>query len=350
MKHFRFYTKQDILNITHLRRYETKLGEKLRTPDHEKDLSSQLAESSARYVLFGIPEDVGVRANHGRGGADTAWLPFLKSFVNIQSCDRLTGDEIIMLGQFDFSDIEQLIDANAKSYEERIDALRHAVSNIIDGEVEELVKLITAAGKTPIAIGGGHNNTYPLIKGAAKGLHKGGKIDKPTINAVNVDAHADFRISEGRHSGNGFRYAMEESYLKRYAVVGLHENYNSQSMMDDLYSNLNIQYVSFEDIFILEKLNFRQAIAQAFSFTDEDYTGVELDLDSIREILSSAMSPTGITTIHARQYMVFAGANPKIAYLHIAEGATKLDDGREDEQTGKLIAYLVTDFVKSALS
>jgi formiminoglutamase len=48
--------------------------------------------------------------------------------------------------------------------------------------------------------------------------------------------------------------------------------------------------------------------------------------------------------------MVFAGANPKIGYLHISEGATKMDDGREDEQTGKLIAYLVTDFVKSALS
>src|SRR4029079_15501382 len=109
------------------------------------------------------------------------------------------------------------------------------------------------------------------------------------------------------------------------AVVGLHENYNSQSMMDDLYSNVNIQYSSFEDIFVLEKLNFRQAIAQAFSFTDEDHTGVELDLDAIRETLSSAMSPTGITSIHARQYMVFAAANPKIAYLHICEGATKLD-------------------------
>jgi formiminoglutamase len=350
MKHFRYYSKQDILNITHLRRYETKLGEKLRSPEAEKDLVAQLAASSAKFVVFGIPEDVGVRANHGIGGADSSWLPFVNSFVNVQSCDRFTGDEVILLGHFDFSDIEQVIDANAKSYEERIDALRHAVSNIIDEEVEDLVKAITAAGKIPIAIGGGHNNSYPIIKGSAKGLSKAGKIEKQTINAVNVDAHADYRISEGRHSGNGFRYAMEESYLKRYAVVGLHENYNSQSMMDDLYSNMNIQYVSFEDIFILEKLNFRQAIAQAFSFTDDDYTGVELDLDAIRETLSSAVSPVGITAIHARQYMVFAAANPKIAYLHICEGASKLDDGRTDEKTGKLIAYLVTDFIKSALS
>ncbi len=350
MKHFRYYSKQDILNITQLRRYETKLGEKMRSVEGDKDLAAQLADSSARFVLFGIPEDVGVRANHGIGGADSAWIPFLKAMVNVQSCDRFTGDEVILLGHFDFSDIEQVIDANAKSYEERIDALRHAVSNIIDEEVEGLVKTITTSGKIPVAIGGGHNNVYPIIKGSAKGLNKTGKTEKPRINAVNVDAHADYRISEGRHSGNGFRYAIEESYLRKYAVVGLHENYNSQSMMDDLYSNMNIQYVSFEDIFIHEKMNFRQAVAQAFTFTDDDYTGVDLDLDAIRETLSSAMSPVGITAIHARQYMVFAAANPKIAYLHICEGAAKLDDGRTDEKTGKLIAYLVTDFIKSALS
>ena len=350
MKHFRYYSKQDILNITRLRRYESKLGEKLKTVDASSEIAPQLQASPARFVLFGIPEDVGVRANHGIGGADSAWIPFVKSFVNVQGCDRFSGDEMILLGHFDFSDVEELVDRNARSYEEKIDALRHAVANIIDDEVEEMIKTIVEAGKIPIAIGGGHNNAYPLIRGSAKMLQRLGKSSKPAINVVNVDAHADFRISEGRHSGNPFRYALEESYLHKYAVVGLHENYNSQSMMDDLYSNINIQYSSFEDIFILEKLNFRQAIAQAFSFTDEDFIGVELDLDAVRDTLSSAMSPTGITSIHARQYMVFAAANPKIAYLHICEGATKLDDGREDEKTGKLIAYLVTDFVKSSMS
>jgi formiminoglutamase len=45
---------------------------------------------------------------------------------------------MILLGHFDFSDIDQLIDLNARSQEERIDALRHAVANIIDDEVEEM--------------------------------------------------------------------------------------------------------------------------------------------------------------------------------------------------------------------
>ncbi len=349
MKHFTFYTKQDLLNQTRLRRYETKLGEKLRVVDDHQKLAETIAASSARYVLFGIPESIGIQANFGIGGAETAWPSFLHSFVNIQSTDKFTGEEIILPGFFDFSEVMRMIDSHSKSPDEKVDACRHAVANIIDDEVEELVKIITGAGKIPLAIGGGHNNCYPIIKGSAKALHKMGKIPRARINAVNVDAHADFRIMEGRHSGNGFRYAIEEGYLGKYAIVGLHENYNPQSMMDDLYSNVNIQYSFFEDIFMHERLNFMQSIAQAFTFTDDQFTIVELDLDAVEGVLSSAMTPSGISSIHARQYLNFAGANQQIAAVHICEGAERLQNGLESGQTGKLLAYLVSDFVKSAI-
>lgn len=59
---------------------------------------------------------------------------------------------------------------------------------------------------TPIAIGGGHNNAYPMLKGYS--LAK-----KEKINAINCDPHADFRALEGRHSGNGFSYAVNDGYL-----------------------------------------------------------------------------------------------------------------------------------------
>ena len=36
----------------------------------------------------------------------------------------------------------------------------------------------------------------------------------------------------------------------------------------------------------------------------------------------------------------------KPAYLHICEGATQLADGRKNDTTGKLISYLVSDFIK----
>ncbi|MEI9959443.1 MAG: arginase family protein [Ferruginibacter sp.] len=99
-----------------------------------------------------------------------------------------------------------------------VEAYRHAV-NIIDEEVENMLKVIAAAKKIPIVIGGGHNNAYPIIKGVAKGLVKAGAIPLAQINCVNLDAHTDYGATEGRHSGNGFKYAEEDATWANIALL-----------------------------------------------------------------------------------------------------------------------------------
>lgn len=345
MQHLKIYSKQDVLAHTKIRRFETKLGERLQIISNPKNIEESLQNTSARYVVFGVPEDIGVKANLGVGGTDTAWVPFLEAFLNIQSNDFLQGEEILLLGHFDFSEISEVIEQSAQSFDEKVDACRHAV-NMIDDEVEQLVHMITQNRKLPIVIGGGHNNAYPCIKGAAKGWHKSGVIPFAQINAVNLDAHADYRPMEGRHSGNAFRYAEEDGYLEKYCVVGLHENYIQQNVWMDMVNNPFIDCITFEDIFIHEKRNFTQALKDATEFTDDTLCGIELDLDCIEHTLSSAATPVGITATHARQYVNYVVLDTQPAYLHICEGATNLIDGRNDAATGKLISYLVSDFVK----
>lgn len=346
MKHFKYYSKADILSLTRVRRFETKMGEWLQPLEPGDDVSELLLSSRAKYVLVGVPEDIGVRANHGQGGADTAWIPFLTAFLNTQSNDYLTGDEILLAGHFDFGDLKFLIDSNAYNSEELLAAYRHAVE-IIDEEVERMIKRICAAGKIPIVIGGGHNNAYPLIKGAAKGLSKAGKTNSTKINCINLDAQTDFRTAEGRHSGNSFRYAMDEKYLEKYAIIGVHENYVPQNVLSEISEHPNIDFITYEELFIHEKKNFIQAVAHATEFTGAGFTGIELDLDCIEHVLSSACTPCGVTPLRARQYVQYVGSNANVAYLHISEGACQLADGRRDETTGKLISYLVSDFVKA---
>lgn len=346
MKHFRFYSKQDILYLVRIRRFETKLGERINCLASAENWEQALAESNAKYVLLGIPEDIGIRANQGIGGADTAWIPFLQSFLNLQSNDFAGGEDILVLGHFDFGDLKYLIETNAKGEDEKLEAYRHAV-NTIDEEVEALIKVITENKKIPIVIGGGHNNSYPLIKGAAKGLHKAGTIPLAQINCINLDAHTDYRPSEGRHSGNGFRYAEEDGYLQKYCVIGVSENYIPQNVWMDFVNNVFFDLITYEDIFIHEKRNFIQAVAHATGFTEDNYTGIEIDLDCVERVLSSASSPSGISVLHARQYINFSATDAKAAYLHICEGATQLADGRKDESVGKLISFLVSDFVKA---
>jgi formiminoglutamase len=344
--HFKCYTKQDVLAITKIRRFETKLGERVRCVAPGCKLEEALQQPSVKYILLGIPEDLGVQANYGVGGTDSLWLPFLQRFLNMQSNDFLSGDDILLLGHFDFGDLQYLIEHNARNEEEKIEAYRHAV-NQIDNEVEALIKIITAHGKLPIVVGGGHNNAYPCIKGAAKGLYKAGVIPLAQINAINLDAHADYRPLEGRHSGNPFRYAEEDGYLEKYCVIGLHENYIPQNVWVDMVNNPFMDCITYEDIFLYEKRTFLQSVAHATGFTEDTYCGLELDLDGIEHTLSSATTPTGITPLHARQYISFAATDSKVAYLHICEGATHLKTGQEDQTTAKLVAYLVSDFIKA---
>lgn len=346
MKHFQLYNKEEILKLTKIRRFETKLGECVQVLRNDISWEKALEENKAKFVLFGIPEDIGVKANHGVGGAETSWQPFLRSFLNIQSNDFLIGDEVLLLGHFEFGDLHEVIENNAHDEEERINAYRHAVTTI-DAAVEDLVKVITAQNKIPIAIGGGHNNAYPMLKGAAKGLHKAGIIPLAQINCVNLDAHSDYRPAEGRHSGNGFRYAEEDGYVQKYCMIALHENYLPQNVWMDIVNNPFLDCITYEDIFIRQKRTFVQSLAEALDFMEDQPTGVELDLDSIEGVLSSATTPAGLNSLHARQYVSLFASTGKPAYLHICEGATRLEDGRKDESTGKLISYLVSDFVKA---
>jgi formiminoglutamase len=346
MKHFKFYTKEDILSLTKMRRFETRIGERLKYIKQETDWQQQLLQCDAKFVVLGIPEDIGVLANRGIGGTATAWLSFLSAFANTKSNDFFTGDNVLLLGHFDFGDIKFLIDSYAYNPDELIEAYRHAV-NLVDEEVEAVLKVIAVAGKVPVVIGGGHNNAYPIIKGVAKGLAKRNTIPLAQINCVNLDAHADYAAAEGRHSGNAFRYAEEDGYLGKYCVVGVQENNISQNVLMDIHHNPFIEYITYEEIFIHERRNFVQAVAHATGFTEDTYTGIDLDLDCIENVLSSAASPTGISVLQARQYINFAAIDAKAAYLHICEGATQLTDGRKDESTGKLISVLVCDFVKA---
>ncbi len=346
MQYFKVYTKADVLAHTQIRRFETKLGECVQVLNDPQHIEASIAASNALFVLIGVPEDIGVRGNYGIGGADTVWVPFLKSFLNIQSNDFFGGDNVLVAGHFDFSDFNSVIEVNAKTVEEKIEAYRHAV-HTIDEALEPMIKLICQYKKIPIIIGGGHNNAYPCIKGAAKGLHKAGVIPLAQINAINLDAHADYRPAEGRHSGNPFRYADDDGYLQKYCVVGLHENYIPQNSWLDIVNNPFFDCITFEDIFLHGKRSFIQAVEHAVGFTSDTYCGIELDADSIQNTLSSAVSPVGVLPNHARQYIHYAASTAKVAYLHIAEAAAQLVDSRRNDSMGKLLSYFVSDFVKA---
>jgi formiminoglutamase len=208
--------------------------------------------------------------------------------------------------------------------------------------VYPVIQNIVAHGKIPIIIGGGHNNAYPLLKGTSKAL-------QAKVNVINLDAHSDFRIVEGRHSGNGFRYAYDEKYLAKYAMLGLHEAYNSDVIIAELLSNDELLPLFWDDIFIRHKQDWSSALSEALTFVNQSHFGVELDVDCIEQVLSSAATPVGVHTHHALQYLYECGLQPNAAYLHLPEGVIERADGQQNIFTGKLLSYLVQAFVKGVV-
>lgn len=341
VKYLKIYDKHHIEKITRKRKGETKLGECVQLIEG-KNIATELKNSNVKFVLLGLPEDIGVRANYGRAGAATAWQPALSNILNTQSNTFLSGEELLVLGHIDFEDL--LKQAESASVEK----LRELTS-LVDERVSEVIKCIVESGKIAIVIGGGHNNSYGNIKGAAQGLQKSGRSTDAKINCINSDAHTDFRALEGRHSGNGFSYAFNEGYLKKYAIVGLHENYNSNNVLEEIKKHpTTIDYTFFEDIFIREEMDFKHAVMRAITFTEDTFCGIELDMDTVQNIPSSAKTSSGISANQARQYVTWCGRNANPVYLHIAEAAPVLSHIKTDNKTGKLIAYLVTDFIKSS--
>jgi len=334
------FTINDLAKVTNHRSGEIKFGEKMMTIPKGIDPVAFLKTSEAKYVLFGIPEDIGVRANYGRPGTASAWDSAIGSIANIQHNRFCKGSQILVLGHLDVrEEMKEVEGLNFNNVNDR-SKLSQLVEKI-DKEVSHIIFNIIKSGKTPIVIGGGHNNAYGNIKGTA--LAKG----KP-INAINFDAHSDFRILEGRHSGNGFSYAYEEGFLKKYFIFGLHENYTSKSVLDIIKKiDDRVRYNTYDCIKIRKEKDFNQELVQAGEFIQSDCYGIEIDLDAIPNIASSAMTLSGFAIEELRQFVTYFGKNRNAAYLHICEGAPELGEEKNNHLIGKLIGYLVTDFIKS---
>ncbi len=340
MDKFLPFTIHDLAKVTNHRSGEIKFGEKMLTVPAGVNPLNFLKNSEAKYVLFGIPEDIGIRANYGRPGAASAWNEAIKSIANIQHNRFCKGNQIIVMGQINVAEeMAEVENLDFNKIDDRV-KLSQLVKKI-DKDVSHIIFNIVKLGKIPIIIGGGHNNSYGNIKGTA--LAKG----KP-INAVNFDAHSDFRILEGRHSGNGFSYAYEEGFLKKYFIFGLHENYTSKNVLNIIKKiDDRVRYNTYDSINIRKEKNFSQELAVALEFIKSDSFGIEVDLDAIPNIASSAMTLSGFSVEELRQFVSFFAKNKNASYLHICEGAPDLDVDKNNHLIGKLIGYLVTDFIKS---
>jgi formiminoglutamase len=342
----RIYARSTIDSFLSIRGGEHKLGEKLQflgTQECE-NLRTGLDDayrSGVRYALLGIPEDIGPRANGGRPGSGRAWASFLTAFLNVQDNRFFDSNSLLLLGEVETSDLMK-----AGAAEEAPSRLRELCAQL-DERVAPVVKQIRCAGIEPIVIGGGHNNCYPIIKGINAALRERGVLKEDGIACLNCDPHADFRLLEGRHSGNGFSTAHDEGLLRRYFVLALQESYNSEAMLTR-FTAAGFRFKTFEEIFIRQESTLAQATDEAIAYLRGDSlpVGIELDLDCIENFPASAHAPFGLQQREAAQLIHRLALSLETEYLHLPEGAPQLADNGE-RKVGRTIALLVMSYLRA---
>jgi formiminoglutamase len=336
MKNLIILTKADKKRIVNKRPRESKFGDHVQLITDSCNIYEQLKNLDVRYVLFGIPEDIGVFANYGNLGASGAWKATLKFLLNMQHNDYSMPQNLAILGHLDYSaELERLKLLSQKKSGD-IKKAQNMVADI-DKDVAQLVTEIVKAGKKPIIVGGGHNNAYGNIKGTSLALNT-------SINVINIDTHTDFRAEEGRHSGNAFSYAYSEGFLRNYFIFGIHENYTANYVFKRIDKIKSIAYTIFEDLAIRKSLKYKSELKRALNHVSGKAFGIEIDCDAIENIPSSAKTPSGFSANRTRSFVHYFGSHKNASYLHICEGAPVK---KMEAQVGKLIAYLITDFMKA---
>lgn len=153
-----------------------------------------------RVAILGLPDDLGVRLNSGRPGAKAGPAAFRAALARYGVAEP---DAWRWPGILDAGDVAP---APGDTEEALHQTHRH---------ITAAAAAIRNLGLIPVGIGGGHDLTFPFVRGAAGG----------PLGGLYFDAHLDVRPTVG--SGMPFRRLIEECGVGPLQVRGLNPLVNS---------------------------------------------------------------------------------------------------------------------------
>ena len=343
-EHLHYFPATALAPYQNKRSNELHVADQIQIPNPNLSLADNLIsakEAGVKYVIVGVPEDIGPRANCGNGGADKAWENLLPVLLNQQANDFFDWQQCLILGAVNLKDLQkQSYQATCSTH--MLDTLR-ALCEQVDARVKSVLTPVFSAGFEVIVIGGGHNNAYPIIDALYQ-------AEQTPVACANLDPHADFRATEGRHSGNPFRYAYEANYLDRYTVVGLHEQKNNKDTIDGL-KQAEFPFFSYQQMFMNNSKTFEDVLYEVREYVCESAgpIGVELDLDSIKKAAASAYSVAGFSLEQAVRFVYRTATLRSTRYLHLCEGAPASHEHSEykSHDVGQILTQLIYSYLKA---
>jgi guanidinopropionase len=165
-------------------------------------------------------------------------------------------------------------------------------------EIEEFARTVVAAGITPLAIGGDHAISLPLLRAAAQ---------NGPLGMVHVDAHCDTGndyLGSRYHHGAPFRRAVEEGLIdpRRVIQIGIRGTTNDFDMWKySLDSGMRVMPIEeFADE------GWRFAVAEARRVIGDGPAYLTYDIDSLDPIYAPGTGTPeagGLTTLEAMRLL-----------------------------------------------
>jgi formiminoglutamase len=294
---------------------DPRLADIIQTPT-EKQLDS------ADVVIFGVPTDEGIIRNGGRPGAALA-PDEIRKYLH-----KLTpfSDEVSTLESLSIVDLGNV---SATTLEE------------MHGNARELTTRLITGGKIVIALGGGHDVTYPLAAGFSKAM------SGTPWSLVNVDAHLDVRPKKNglHHSGSSFRLLIEEGHLPgdRFTELGI----QSFAFSREHYEWAMDQGAS---IMLYDDVSNVVVASAATLASEQQMHYLSFDIDCVRSSDApgcSAPSPIGLTAYEACAIARIAGTH-RTTMFDIVEVSPPHDiDSRTSRLAARMIAYFLAGIAES---
>lgn len=274
-------------------------------------------------ALLGLPDDTGVRMNNGRTGAAGGPKAFRAALANFGATGSAAGS---LPRVFDAGDV--MPTGSLEKTHER---------------VTQVTAALLERGLFPIAIGGGHDLTFPFVRAVA--------ASHPNLAGVYFDAHLDVRETAG--SGMPFRRLVEDCGVSALHLHGFRPLVNSRKHLDWFRAHGGRTHADGSPVRLPVGASLlatkKRTVAGKPAPTRKSrkadfFVSFDLDvLDAAHAPGVSAMNPSGWPVREAEAWVRACGADPRVRCFDLMELNPAHDpDGR----TARVAAHLFLTFLQ----
>ncbi|MGD9692027.1 MAG: formimidoylglutamase [Phycisphaerales bacterium] len=305
-------------------------------PERRVDrFASRIRGGEARgepIALLGLPDELGVRMNGGRAGASQGPSAFRRALASFGTGWDGGEGRVLEIGVFDAGDVEPAEGEGEEALEET------------HSRVTEAARALHEAGMIVVAVGGGHDLTYPTVRALAE--HAGS-----AVGGMNVDPHLDVRETAG--SGMPYRALIEGGHVdaERFVEFGVGRWVNSREHVEYLTGKGSVL------IGVERALAHPAAMNVAFErisrgMAEPAFVSVDLDvIDGSQAPGVSAVNPMGLPVELVGRMAWRAGAHPSVRHFDLMELSPRHDDygggdmGSGVGRTARVAALLFLQFL-----